>query len=59
MTDFETIARQKLFLVSDNPFPSRTRNTYERIGYLAGLIAGVCFVYAVGWPLLCLLFSFG
>ena len=54
MTDFETVARQKLYLAVDN---GRRYVPGERIGYLAGLLAGVAFIYAVLWPLVCLIFS--
>lgn len=55
MTTFEDIARQKLNLVTEGPRYS----TVERIGYLAGLIGAVCFIYVVAWPIVCILFSLG
>ena len=54
MTTFEDVARQKLTLVVDN---GRRYAPGERIGYFAGLLAGVAFIYVVLWPLVCLIFS--
>lgn len=62
MTDYETIARQKLSLAVDNTqhrqIPYRDA-WIERMGYLWGLIAGVVLIYSVVWPTVCVLFSLG
>lgn len=57
MTTFEDVARAKLTLVVDNTERRQIPFAHSGIGYLIGLLAGVAFMYVVGWPIVCLLFS--
>lgn len=60
MTEFEDIARQKLFLAVDNTQHRQipySEAWVDRWLYIAGLFAGVALIYFVVWPTACVLFS--